>query len=158
MTVGTPTSVESGSLHIHHRARVGYTSISTGAMEHLAAAIAAHAFDVPRGEVRAVLCDEQGSLIVSLALDLSLSGPVGVGRQTPERRGAGDTGDTGDTRDTGDLFEAGKGGATVFERAASSRAVLTARMQELAGTVVSRVDVRFTGIHNGHHTRTGRVS
>ncbi|GAA4660912.1 hypothetical protein [Arthrobacter cryoconiti] len=143
MTVGTPTAVERGNSHNHHRARVGYTSISTGAMEHLAAAIAAHAFDVPRGEVRAVLGDEQGSLIVSLALALSLPGPGGDGRQN---------------RGPGYLAEAETGGATVFERAAASRAVLTARMQELAGTIVSRVDVRFTGIHNGHHTRTRRVA
>lgn len=102
--------------------RAGYTSISAGTMHHLVAAIAAEAFNIPVRDVRAGIRDEQGQVSVSLAVPLVL----GVAGKLA-------------------TFD----GGTVFERAGSARVVVASRIQALAGTVVGRVDVRFTGIHNG---------
>ncbi|MEO6531017.1 MAG: hypothetical protein ABI563_00695 [Specibacter sp.] len=48
-------------------------------------------------------------------------------------------------------------GGTIFERAAAARAEVAERLQELAGTAVQRVDIRYTGIQGGDHKRAGRV-
>jgi hypothetical protein len=115
--------------------RAGYTSISSGTMHQLAAAIAAEAFTVPRRDVRAGIGDEQGQLSVSLALPLAFQlaphGPTGS--------------------------KAGHDGGTVFERAARARSVVADRIEELSGASVARVDIRFTGIHHGKNTAAGRV-
>lgn len=105
-----------------HNMRAGYTSISAGTMEQLATAIAADTFNVPLREVRAGIHEQQGQLSVSLAVPLVLE-------RFPE---------------TGSALT--HDGGTIFERAASAQSVVATRLHELAGTSVSRVDVRFTGI------------
>lgn len=114
--------------------RAGYTSISSGTMHQLAAAIAAEAFNVPLRDVRAGIGDEQGQVSVSLALPLAF--------QLEPHSPIGTTGK--------------HDGATVFERAASARSVVASRVEALAGATVGRVDIRFTGIHHGK-TTAGRV-
>lgn len=115
--------------------RAGYTSISSGTMHQLAAAVAAEAFKVPRRDVRAGIGDEKGQLRVSLALPLAFQ----LGPHDSIAAMAGDD------------------GGTVFERAASARSVVAARIEELAGACVARVDIRFTGIHHGKNNAAGRV-
>lgn len=105
----------------------GYTSISAGTMDKLAAAIAADAFNVPLKDVRAGVRDESGQVSVSLAVPLAFL-PIA------ERRGH-----------------------TVFERAASGRQRVVQDIKALAGSSVGRVDVRFTGLHEPDPRNTGRV-
>ncbi|MFQ4149501.1 hypothetical protein AAGW05_12515 [Arthrobacter sp. LAPM80] len=110
----------------------GYTRISTGTMHKLVEAVAAEAFNVPMRDVRAGVHDEQGQINLSLAVPLLLS-----------LNKAGE--------------RVGHDGGTVFGRAASARAVVAGRIHSLAGAAVGRVDVRFTGIHDGQHVKAGRV-
>ncbi len=121
MSAGTP-GLEQANVPNRPTLRAGYTSISSGTIHRLVAAIAAQAFNVPVQDVRAEVHDEQGQASVSLAVPLA-------------------------------MFD----GGTVFGRAASARAVVASRIQALAGTVVGRVDVRFTGIHLRQQTGAGRV-
>ncbi|ALE04490.1 hypothetical protein AL755_02095 (plasmid) [Arthrobacter sp. ERGS1:01] len=109
--------------------RAGHTSISAGTMTRLAAAIAADAFKVPLRDVRAGVRDGQGQLSVSLALALAIT-PFSEIARTP--------------RDPDNNRNPGVG--TVFQRADAARAVIARRMQELAGSSVGRVDIRFTGV------------
>ncbi|AIY02828.1 hypothetical protein ART_3229 [Arthrobacter sp. PAMC 25486] len=125
MSAGTLGFEQEESLQKSQSKRAGYTSISSGTIAQLVAAIAAEAFNVPRRNVRAGVHDEQGQVSVSLAVPLAMS-----------------------------LM--GDGG-TVFERAASARAVVASRIHALAGSTVGRVDVRFTGIHEGQHVNARRV-
>ena len=141
MSAGTHGSAQEASLTNRPNMRAGYTSISSGAMHQLVEAIAAEAFNVPLREVRAGVHDEQGQVSVSLAVPLTNWGFSG-GQIRPESRGWEPVKDDG---------------GTVFERAASARTVVAARVQALAGAVVGRVDVRFTGIHQGQQTTTGRL-
>jgi hypothetical protein len=104
------------------RTRAGHTSISAGTMARLAAAIAADAFKVPLRDVRAGVRDGQGQLSVSLALALAIT-PLSEIARTP--------------RDPDNR--------TVFQRADAARETIARRMQELAGSSVGRVDIRFTG-------------
>lgn len=48
-------------------------------------------------------------------------------------------------------------GGTIFERAAAARTRVAERLQELAGTAVRRVDIRYTGIQGGDHKKARRV-
>jgi len=104
--------------------RAGHTTISAGTLERLATAIAADAFKVPLGSVRAGIRDRQGQLSVSLALALAVAPLAEIAGNA--RKGEG-------------------GHDTVFQRAATAREIIAKRIQELAGASVGRVDIRFTG-------------
>lgn len=134
MSAGTPDPVQAG--RSNRPGRAGYTRISTGTLQRLMAAVAAEAFEVPLRDVRAGLTDAKGQLRASLALPLALEGRPG-------------------TR-VGGTF-AGSGG-TVFDRAAGARSTVGERFHQLAGSVVDRVDVRFTGLHQKSQTKLGRVT
>ncbi|WP_425862727.1 hypothetical protein [Arthrobacter sp. TWP1-1] len=135
MSAGTLGFEQEAKLHNHSTARAGYTSISSGTMDQLLAAIAAETFNVPLRDVRAGIHDEQGQVSVTLAVPVALT-------LMAERPGKD--------------FLANDAG-TLFERAASARAVVAQRLYELAGTNITRVDVRFTGIHDRKQATAGRV-
>ena len=141
MSTGTQGFAQDPSLASRPNMRAGYTSISSGAMHQLVEAIAAEAFNVPLREVRAGVHDELGQVSVSLAVPLANWGLSG-GEVRPASRGRGPVKDDG---------------GTVFERAATARSAVSARVQALAGAVVGRVDVRFTGIHHGQQATAGRL-
>ncbi|POH61201.1 hypothetical protein [Arthrobacter glacialis] len=129
MSAGTLASVRGDSQQIRPTTRAGYTTISPGTMTQLITAVAAEACNVPSKDVRASLRDEQGQLSVQLAVPLALWDPARMGND----------------------------GGTIFERAAAARALVAARIQELAGTAVRRVDIRYTGIHGQDHRKVRRV-
>ena len=141
MSAGTQGFAQDPDLTNRPNMRAGYTSISSGAMHQLVEAVAAEAFNVPLREVRAGVHDEQGQVSVSLAVPLTNWGLSG-GENRLESRG---------------LEPVKNDGGTVFERAASARTEVAARVQTLAGTVVGRVDIRFTGIQNGTQATAGRL-
>ncbi|WP_186760084.1 hypothetical protein [Arthrobacter alpinus] len=104
--------------------RAGHTTISTGTMQRLVAAIAADAFKVPLQEVHARVRDGHGQLSVSLALALAIVPLAEIAQNAQAAEGD-----------------------TVFYRAAAARETIAKRIQALAGTSVGRVDIRFTGAH-----------
>ncbi|PYI69706.1 hypothetical protein CVV68_00945 [Arthrobacter livingstonensis] len=104
--------------------RAGHTAISAGTLQRLVAAIAADAFKVPMNQVRAGVRDGQGQLSVSLALALAtvpLSELAGSARAGVDQ--------------------------AVFSRAATARETIVRRVQDLSGSSVGQVDIRFTGVH-----------
>ncbi|MGO2541303.1 MAG: hypothetical protein ACTH8J_09160 [Specibacter sp.] len=135
MSAGTLGFEQEAKLQNHSTARAGYTSISSGTMDQLVAVIAAEAFNVPLRDVRAGINDEQGQVSVSLAVPVALTIMAELPSKNIRMDNAG----------------------TLFERAAAAKTVVTQRLQELAGTTVHRVDVRFTGIHDGKISTAGRV-
>lgn len=126
-TLGFEEFAQESTAQNHPRMRAGYTSISSGTMDRLVAAIAADVFNVPLREVRAGVHDEAGQVSVSLAVPLTLS-PAADGF-----------------------------GGSVFERAASGRQRVASSIEALAGSTVGRVDVRLTGIHEPDPRSAGRV-
>ncbi len=135
MSAGTLGFEQEAKLQNRSTARAGYTSISSGTMHQLVAAIAAETFKVPLRDVRAGIHDEQGQVSVSLAVPVALT----IMADLPSKK-----------------FRMDNAG-TLFERAAAAKAVVAKRLSELAGTTVNRVDVRFTGIHDGKPSTAGRV-
>lgn len=129
MSTGTLAAVHGESQQISPTTRAGYTTISSATMAQLVTAVAAEACNVPSKDVRVSLHDDQGQLSVQLAVPLALGGPAQMGHD----------------------------GGTIFERAAAARALVAARIQELAGTAVRRVDIRYTGIHGQEHSKVRRV-
>ncbi|MDJ0317957.1 MULTISPECIES: hypothetical protein [Arthrobacter] len=123
--------------------RAGYTNISANTMHQLVAAIAADALNVPARDISAKIHDEQGQVSVSLAVPLVL-------------RAQGQDFYLDSPSDDVRMNLESDGG-TVFERAAAVRDVVRKRLHALAGTTVGRVDIRFTGIHDGKPITTGRV-
>ncbi|MHA7271348.1 hypothetical protein [Arthrobacter sp. HLT1-20] len=141
MSAGTLASDRGASQQIRPTTRAGYTTISAGTMAQLVTAVAAEACNVPLKDVLASLHDDQGQLSVQLAVPLALWGPAREG--SLPRNAAGDQGRND--------------GGTIFERAAAARALVAARLQELAGTAVRRVDIRYTGVHGQDHRKVRRV-
>lgn len=116
--------------------RAGYTSISSGTMHQLVAAIAADAFNVPLRDVRAGINDGQGQVSVQLAVPLAIPALAKEAGQEQAQNRAG----------------------TLFERAATARKVVAQRLHHLAGINVGQVDIRFTGVHHGKPSTAGRVT
>ena len=135
MTAGTLRSAQESSGHNQQQMRAGYTSISSGTLQRLLVALAADAFNVPHGDVRAGISDEQGQVSVSLAVPLAL-------HINPDLAAVGLS-----TKD----------GGTIFERAATARSVVAERFHCLTGSAVGTVNVRFTGLHQMNHANAGRV-
>lgn len=132
MSAGTLASDRGASQQIRPATRAGYTTISPGTMAQLLTAVAAEACNVPSKDVRASLHNDQGQLSVQLAVPLVLHEPWGPAL-------------------------VGNDGGTIFERAAAARALVAARLQELAGTAVQRVDIRYTGAQSQDHRKVRRV-
>lgn len=137
-TLGIEGLAHESAVPSRPRMRAGYTSISTGTMDKLVAAIAADAFNVSLKDVRAGVHDDAGQVSVSLAVPLALRPAAELnGRSGPN--------------------SAGLNGGTVFERAATGRQRVTQGIEALAGSTVGRVNVRFTGIHEPDSRNAGRV-
>lgn len=98
--------------------RAGYTRVNTQALANTARAVAAEAFGVAPGLVRAFLRDDSGYLALSIQVPapLPLANPLSASRQT------------------------------VLELVGDRRAWIGARFSVLTGSLVSRVDVRITGV------------
>ncbi|SEE84560.1 hypothetical protein SAMN04489740_2761 [Arthrobacter alpinus] len=135
MSAGTLGFEQEAQLANHHTMRAGYTSISSGTMHQLVAAIAADAFNVPLRDVRAGIHDGQGQVSVQLAVPLVIPMPPETAGKEQVKNRAG----------------------TLFERAAEARKIVAQRLHDLAGTSVGQVDIRFTGVHHGKPSTAGRV-
>lgn len=96
--------------------RAGHTRVSAQALTSTARAVAASVFGVRPGLVRAFLRDDAGYLALTVHLPLPLAGPT----VSP--------------------------GSTVLDRVRSRRGEIGKQFSELTGSLVSRVDVRVTGI------------
>lgn len=96
--------------------RAGYTRVSAHALTNTARAVAAEAFGVSPSIVRAFLRDDSGYLALSIQLPLPLTGSVSG---TPQ---------------------------TVLDLVGDRRAKIGTHFSELTGSLVSRVDMRITGV------------
>jgi hypothetical protein len=103
----------------------GHTRISTQALTSTAKEAAAEFFRVPPAQVRVSWSDDQGMLALSLALPVSLP---------PLARIAADP----------DLVA--RTGGSAWDRAHAAKPVLRDTVTALTGSVVSRVDIRITGV------------
>lgn len=103
----------------------GHNRISTQALTSTAKAAAAEFFRVPPAQIRVNWSDDQGMLAMSLALPVALP---------PLNRIAADP----------DLVS--RAGGSVLDRAHAAKPLLRDRVTELTGSLVSRVDVRITGV------------
>lgn len=103
----------------------GHNRISTQALTSTAKAAAAEFFRVPPAQVRVSWSDDQGLLALSLALPVSLP---------PLTRIAADP----------DLVD--RAGGSVWDRAHAAKPLLRDKVTQLTGSLVSRVDVRITGV------------
>lgn len=102
----------------------GHTRISTQALSSTAAAAAAEFFHVPAQQIRVSWSDDRGLLALALSLPVPIPPLQSVARD-PGRAHAG---------------------GTVLERARAAKPVLLRRVTELTGSIVSRVDIRITGV------------
>jgi hypothetical protein len=107
-------------------ARPGHTRVTPRALIRLLEAITAEAFTVPAAEVKARIEDEMGLLRVSVAVAVAVP-PLLAAPATP--------------------------GVSLYARASAARASIISHAQHLAGTAVSRVDIRLTGIHQEKEVR-----
>lgn len=96
--------------------RAGHTRVNAQALTATARAVAANVFGVEVGLVRAFLRDDAGYLALTVHLPLPLSGTAGTA------------------------------GSTVLDRVRDRRAEIGEQFSGLTGSLVSRVDVRVTGI------------
>nr|WP_231704970.1 hypothetical protein [Arthrobacter gengyunqii] len=103
----------------------GHNRISTQALTSTAKAAAAEFFRVPPAQIRVTWSDDQGMLAMSLALPVALP---------PLNRIAADPG------------LVSRAGGSVWDRAHAAKPLLRDRVTELTGSLVSRVDVRITGV------------
>jgi hypothetical protein len=111
----------------------GHTRISTQALNCVARAAAAEAFDVAPSSVRVSWADDAGSLALSVASPISVPS-LGAVRQRPER--------------------VARTGGTVADRATAAKLGILAQVEHLTGSQLSRVDIRISGIQP---TDEGRV-
>ncbi|MFF1384247.1 hypothetical protein ACFVWT_11855 [Arthrobacter sp. NPDC058288] len=106
--------------------RTGHTRITARALTQAAEAVAAEAFGLPAGTVKAGLRDDAGLLAITVAVPL----PAPPLLELPA---AG--------------TEAVPGSPTVFEQSDRARAAIIKHTGAVTGTTVSRVDIRLTDSH-----------
>lgn len=104
----------------------GHNRISTQALTSTAKAAAAEFFRVPPAQIRVSWSDDQGMLAMSLALPVALP-PL--------------------NRIAADPVLVSRAGGSVWDRAHEAKLLLRDRVTDLTGSLVSRVDVRITGVH-----------
>ncbi|MCZ2403347.1 hypothetical protein IV498_09160 [Paenarthrobacter sp. Z7-10] len=112
---------------------VGHNRITSQALTSIAQASAAEYFDVGPADVRVSWSDDGGLLALSLAL------PIGVPPLTAVVR---------------DPQRVAASGGPIWDRAVAGRAAILARVSELSGSTLGRVDIRMTGTR---HSVAGRV-
>ncbi|MDK1360483.1 hypothetical protein QNO00_09400 [Arthrobacter sp. zg-Y1219] len=112
----------------------GHNRISTQALTSTAKAAAAEFFGVPPAAIRVTWSDDQGMLALSLSLPVSLPAL---------NRIAADPG----------LVD--RAGGSVWDRAHAAKPLLKDKVTALTGSLVSRVDIRVTGVqlHEGSRVR-----
>ena len=103
----------------------GHNRISTQALTSTAKAAAAEFFRIPPAQIRVSWSDDQGMLALSLSLPVPLP---------PLTLIAADPG----------LID--RTGGTVWDRAHAAKPLLRTKVTELTGSLISRVDVRITGV------------
>ncbi len=107
------------------RVFAGHNRISTQALSSIAKVAAAEVLAAPPAQVRVSWADEAG------ALALSVSSAMGAPSLSEVRRNP-------------DCV--GRGGGTILSRATAAKARILARVEELTGSQLSRVDVRISGL------------
>jgi hypothetical protein len=112
---------------------VGHNRITTQALTSIAQGSAAEVFDVHPADVRVSWSDDGGLLALSLAL------PIGVPPLTAVVRNP---------------LQVTASGGPIWDRAVAAKAVILARVSELSGSALGRVDIRITG---ARHVLRGRV-
>ena len=100
--------------------RPGYTRVSAQALNSTARAVAGDLFGVDPYAVRVFMRDDAGFLALGINLPLPIAG--GAGRPT----------------------------GSLLDRVRAQRTVLGEKFTELTGAMVSRVDVRITGVVTAH--------
>lgn len=110
----------------------GHNRISTQALTSTAKAAAAEFFGVPASSIRVGWSDDQGMLAMSLSLPVSLP---------PLNRIAADPG------------LVARAGGSVWDRAHAAKPFLLDKVTALTGSLVSRVDIRVTGVQINEGSR-----
>ena len=110
----------------------GHNRISTQALTSTAKVAAAEFFDVPPSAIRVVWSDDQGMLAMSLSLPVSLPALNRI------------------AADPGLLARAG---GSVWDRAHAAKPFLKEKVTGLTGSLVSRVDIRVTGVQISEGSR-----
>ncbi|MBG0739054.1 hypothetical protein IV500_06530 [Paeniglutamicibacter antarcticus] len=130
MSVAVPTSDSSDTLGSPRppstvRTRAGHTRITAGALIRTITAVTAEAFSIPVADVKASVGDDGGRLRIDLRLPIVLPSFTEAARRP-------------------DLVRAG--GGTMYDRADAGRSAVAARVRELTGSAVGRIDIRLTGL------------
>jgi len=115
------------------RVLAGHNRFSTQALTSLAKAACAEALDVAAQDVRVEWHDDDGLLALSLVSPVSVPGLGEV------------------VRDASVLNSAG---GSIWDRAVNAKAAIRARVMQLSGSELSRVDIRVSGVV---HRTAGRV-
>jgi CO/xanthine dehydrogenase Mo-binding subunit len=102
----------------------GHTRISTQALTSLAQTVAADALGVLPNDVRADWSDDDGLLALAIASPIRIP-PLHAVLRDPARA---------------DAF-----GGSVWDRAVAAKAIILARVAELSGSQLRRVDIRISG-------------
>ena len=110
----------------------GHNRISTQALTSTAKAAAAEFFGVPASSIRVGWSDDQGMLAMSLSLPVSLPAL---------------------NRIAADPGLVARAGGSVWERAHAAKPFLKDKVTALTGSLVSRVDVRVTGVQINEGSR-----
>lgn len=107
--------------------RRGRTSITKRSLQRVTTALSAETLNVPASLVGVELADHEAALV------LSLKAPIGV---------------------TSSWSAPGGGpAADLISRVSTARKLIAARVTELTGHTVSRIDFRLTGIHSTRERR-----
>ncbi|WP_144630072.1 hypothetical protein [Arthrobacter woluwensis] len=113
------------------RVLAGHNRFSTQALTSLAKAACAEALDVPAQDVRVEWRDDDGLLALSVVSPVSIPALSEV------------------VRDPSALA-----GGTIWDRAVHAKSAIRARVMQLSGSELSRVDIRISGVV---HRTAGRV-
>ena len=110
----------------------GHNRISTQALSSTAKAAAAELFDVPSAAIRVTWSDDQGMLALSLSLPVSLPAL---------------------TRIAADPGLVARAGGSIWDRAHAAKPLLKDKVTALTGSLLSRVDIRVTGVQLNEGSR-----
>ncbi|WAP51862.1 hypothetical protein OL239_00315 [Arthrobacter sp. ATA002] len=110
----------------------GHNRISTQALTSTAKAAAAEFFDVSPASIRVGWSDDQGMLAMALSLPVSLPAL---------------------TRIAADPGLVTRSGGSVWDRAHAAKPYLLEKVTALTGSLVSRVDIRVTGVQLSQGSR-----
>jgi hypothetical protein len=104
---------------------VGHNRISSQALTSVAQAVAGEVLQVPAHQVRVTWTDDQGYLALALAMPIGIPPLAKVARDPSLVQGFG---------------------GTIRTRGHAAKPVILERVSRLSGSLLSRVDIRFTGV------------